>query len=131
LDVVSLRLKGNLLELREMHRLENSGRSLASSADYLATRACYETILTIDPGNVRAQIDLGDHYRNLDANDKAIEYYREAMRALQRTTKAEGWQEDAEELLQAVELLTKHERLAEQARSIESWCRKVLDASPG
>ena len=88
LDVISLRLKGNVLELKEMHRLECSGRKLTSSPDYLAARVCYEMILTVDPENVRARIDLGDHYRNLDANEKALEYYSEAMIALQRPSPA-------------------------------------------
>jgi tetratricopeptide (TPR) repeat protein len=129
LDVVSLRLKGNLLELKEMDLLEYSGRRLTSSPDYLAARACYERILDVDPGNVRARIDLGDHYRNLDANDKAIECYSEAVRALQQSPKEGTWKEDVEELLKVVELLTKHDRLSGQAKSLESWCRKVLDAS--
>jgi tetratricopeptide (TPR) repeat protein len=129
LDVVSLRLKGNLLELKEMDLLEFSGRRLASSPDYLAARACYEGILEIDPRNVRARIDLGDHYRNLDANDKAIEWYSEAARALQQTPKGETWKDDVEELLNAVVLLTKHERLGEQAKLLESWCREALGAT--
>lgn len=128
-DVITLRLKGNLLELKEMDLLEYSGRRLASSPDYLAARVCYERILEVDPGNVRARIDLGDHYRNLDANDKAIEYYSEAVRALQQWARDGTWQEDVKELLNAVGLLTKHDRLTRQAKSIESWCRDALDAS--
>ena len=129
LDVASLRLKGNLLELKEIDLLEYSGRRLASSPHYLAARACYEKILEVDPGSARGRIDLGDHYRNLDANDKAIEYYSAAMRALQQKPKEETWKEDVEELLKAVGLLTKHDRLAGQAKSIESWCKDALDAS--
>jgi tetratricopeptide (TPR) repeat protein len=129
LDVVSLRLKGNLLELKEMDLLEYSGRRLISSPAYLAARACYERILEVDPGNVRARIDLGDHYRNLDAIDKAIECYSEALRALRQRPEEGTWKEDVEELLKAVGLLTKHDRLAGQAKSIESWCREALDAS--
>ena len=129
LDVASLRLKGNLLELKEMDLLEYSGRRLASSPHYLAARACYEKILEVDPGNTRACVDLGDHYRNLDANDKAIGYYNEAMHALQQKPKEETWKEDVEELLKAVGLLTEHDRLAGQAKSIESWCKDALDAS--
>jgi len=128
-DVASLRLKGNLLELKEMDLLEYSGRRLVSSPDYLAARICYDKILEVDPGNVRARIDLGDHYKNLDANDKAVEYYSEAARLLQQRPKEETWKEDVEELLDAVVLLTKHDRLAEQAKSLEAWCREALDAS--
>jgi hypothetical protein len=65
----------------------------------------------------------------LDANDKAIEYYSEVMHALQQKPKEATWKEDVEELLKAVGLLTKHDRLVGQARSIESCRREALDAS--
>jgi tetratricopeptide (TPR) repeat protein len=127
LDVRALRLKGNVLELKEMDRLEYGGKKLVSSADYLAARECYEKILDLEPGYVKAYIDLGDHYRNLDANDKALEYYREAVRVLEQPPRDETWKEDVEELLQAVALLTKHDRLATGASLLEAWCKQ----SPG
>jgi tetratricopeptide (TPR) repeat protein len=126
LDVSALRLKGNLLELKEMDRLEYSGKQLVSSADYLAARECYEKILDVEPGYAKVYIDLGDHYRNLDANDKALEYYREAVRVLEQTPRDEAWKEDVEELLQAVALLTKHDRLATEAGLLEAWCKQSL-----
>ena len=125
-DVVSLRMKGNLLELKAFELMEYSAKKLTSSADYLAARKCYEKILEVDSRNVKARIDLGDHYRNLDANDKAIEYYREAVRAIEQAPKDETWKEDVEELLKAVALLTKHDRVAQEARSIEAWCSQAL-----
>ncbi len=126
-DVGSLRLKGNLLELKEMDLLEYSGKKLVSSVDYLAARGCYEKILDIDPRYVKAYIDLGDHYRNLDANDKALECYKEALRVLQQTPKDEARNEDAEELLKAIALLTKHDRLAPEASSLEACCKQLLE----
>jgi tetratricopeptide (TPR) repeat protein len=126
LDVRALRLKGNVLELKEMDRLEYGGKKLVSSADYLAARECYEKILDLEPGYVKAYIDLGDHYRNLDANDKALEYYREAVRVLEQAPRDETWKEDVEELLQAVALLTKHDRLAAEASLLEAWCKQSL-----
>ncbi len=126
-DVVSLRLKGNFLELKEMDLLEYSVKKLISSADYLAARKCYETILKADPGNVKAHIDLGDHYRNLDANDKSLEYYREAVRLLQQKPKDEDWKEDVEEVAKSVALFTKHDRLGAEAGSLEAWCRRSLE----
>jgi tetratricopeptide (TPR) repeat protein len=125
-DLGSLRLRGNLLELKEMDRLEHSGKQLASSVDYLAARSCYERILELDPSNAKANIDLGDHYHNLDANDKAMGYYGRAASALQNSPKDESWREDVEELRKAVALLTGQERLASRARSIENWCNQVL-----
>jgi tetratricopeptide (TPR) repeat protein len=125
-DVAALRLKGNLLELKAMELLEISRKKLTTSAEYLAARGCYEKILDVEPGYVKAYIDLGDHYRNLDANDKALEYYREAVRVLQQRPKDEDWKEDVEEVLKAVELLTKHDRLAAEAGSLEAWCKQSL-----
>jgi len=125
-DTGSLRLKGNLLELKEMDLMEYSGRKLISSADFVAARACYSRILEIEPGNVKAHIDLGDHYRNLGANDKALEYYREAVNLLQQMPQDETWKEDVEELGKAVALLKKHDRLAMDAGSLESWCVEAL-----
>jgi tetratricopeptide (TPR) repeat protein len=134
LDLGSLRLKGNLLELKEMDRLEYSGKKLISSDDYLAARKCYEKILEVEPLNIKALIDLGDHYRNLDANDRALEYYAGAARAAQSLQgKAPGepvWKEDVEELCKAVALLTKHDRLAREARAIEAWCTQALEITP-
>ena len=126
LDLGVLRLKGNLLELKEMDRLEYSGKKLVSCTDYLTARRCYERILEVDPGNVRAHIDLGDHYRNLDANDKALEYYREAVRLLQQMPRDEAWKEGIEELHEAVALLKSYDRLAAEAGSLEAWCKQAL-----
>jgi tetratricopeptide (TPR) repeat protein len=128
-DVRSLRLKGNLLELKEMDRLEYSGKKLTTSVDYLAARSCYERILEIDPRNVKAHIDLGDHYRVLEANDKALGYYREAAKVLQKMPTGETWREEIQELLDRVALLKKHDRLAPEAGSIETWCRRALGAT--
>ena len=128
-DVGSLRLKGNLLELKEMDRLEYSGKKLTTSADYLAARSCYERILEIDPGNVKARIDLGDHYRVLEANDKALGYYKEAAKVLQQMPAGETWKGEVQELLDRVALLKKHDRLAPEASSIEAWCRQALGAA--
>jgi tetratricopeptide (TPR) repeat protein len=125
-DVPALRLKGNLLELKGMEFLEINRKKFTTSAEYLAARECYEKILDVEPGHAKAYIDLGDHYRNLGANDKALEYYREAVRVLQQKPKGEDWKEDVEEVLKAVELLTKHERLSAEASSLETWCKQAL-----
>ena len=126
-DLVSLRMKGNLLELKTLEVMEHSRKRLTSSADYLAARDCYKKILEIDPHNVRAHIDLGDHYKNLDANDKSLEHYEQAIDLLQRAPRDSDWNEDAEELLKAISLLTRHERLAAEAALLEKRCKTLLD----
>jgi len=127
-DVAALRMKGNLLELKAFEVAEISRDKLMTSADYLAARDCYKKILELDPRNVRAHIDLGDHYRNLDANDKALEYYREAVRLLQQAPQDETWKEDAQELGEAVALLKKCDRQAAEASSLETWCVQAVGA---
>src|SRR6202011_92287 len=112
--------KGNLLELKVLDLLEHSARKLSSSAEYLAARRCYERILEVDPGNVTARIDLGDHYRNLGANDKALEYYREAPSYLQRTPDRSSLKQNVRDLLERATLLAKNERLAGEANSLEA-----------
>jgi tetratricopeptide (TPR) repeat protein len=128
IDVVTLRMKGNLLEMKAMDLLENSGKKLTSSTDFLAARRCYEKILEIDSRNVTARIDLGDHYSALHANDKGLEYYREAASALQRTPNGAAWKESVQELLDRVTLLTNHDRLATEAITLEAWCKQALAA---
>jgi tetratricopeptide (TPR) repeat protein len=119
-------MKGNLLELKVLDLLENSTKKLTSSAEYLAARRCYERILEIDPWNIAARVDLGDHYRNLGANDKALQYYREAASDLQRKPNRSNLKEDVRELLERATLLAKNDRLAGEANSLEAWCRGVL-----
>src|SRR5690349_946647 len=57
-DVVTLRMKGNLLELKALDLTEYSSKKLMSSQDYLAARDCYQRILQFDPQNASALIDL-------------------------------------------------------------------------
>ena len=128
-DPASLRMKGNLLELKTLDVMEHSQKTLTSSADYLAARECYERILDIDPRNVRAHIDLGDHYRNLGANDRALEYYKEAAELLQYASRDRDRKEDARELLEAIALLKKHDRLGTAAALLEERCKEVIDAA--
>jgi tetratricopeptide (TPR) repeat protein len=128
-DVVSLRMKGNLLELKEMDLLENSAKRLASSPDYLAARRCYERILQLDPRNATAEIDLGDHYMNLGANDKALERYKAAASNLQQTLDRPTWKHDVRELLERVARLVKHNRLAGEAKLLEARCTEMLGTS--
>ena len=123
-DFATLRLKGNLLELKAMALLENSGKSLQTSADYVAARDCYETILKHNPQDIAAHIDLGDHFRNLSANDKALEHYKDAARCLEFATDVATRTQDLQQLLEGVSLLTKHDRVRKAATELESWCKE-------
>jgi tetratricopeptide (TPR) repeat protein len=97
--VDALRLKGNVLELKAFDESEHSSKPLALCADYIAARECYEAILSEHPENVLAHLDLADHFKNLDAFDKALQLYASALTALQATSVVvEQFEEIAERL---------------------------------
>lgn len=129
-DIELLRMKGNLLELKAMDLLEHSAKRLISSPDYLAARQCYERILEIDPRNVSAHIDLGDHYKNLGAKDKALDYYSLAAGDLRQSHPTQpAWRQAVEELRERVsELGDNHSRTAEAA-ALRDWCARSLNVS--
>jgi tetratricopeptide (TPR) repeat protein len=125
-DVGALRMMGNLLELKELERLEYSSKRLTSSSDFMKARRCYESILKIHPNDVKARIDLGDHFKNLGAIDQALMWYREAVSALrQATDRNEDWLQEVQELGDAIALLGGHDRLGAEARNLEAWCKSV------
>jgi tetratricopeptide (TPR) repeat protein len=128
-DIAALRLRGNVLELKAMDLFGHSYKKLTSSPDYMAARQCYERILELDPGNVRALIDLGDHFRNLEAYDRSIGYYRRAQEGLRLNRTGADWKDDIDELMKAAVLLTKVERTAKDAKEMEAWCKQA--AGPG
>ena len=105
----------------------NQRLSAGNHSVIVSPPGCYKKILEVDPGYVKAYIDLGDHYRNLDANDRALQYYQEAVRVLQQVPRDETWKEDAEELGKAVALLKKHDRLVGETSLIEAWCEEALE----
>ena len=125
-DIGALRLRGNVLELKAMDLFEHSGRKLTTSPDFLAARKCYEKILELEPENSKAKIDLGDHYRNLGAIDKALAYYQQAGAVLQAARVDADWKDDIDELLRAVSDLAKKEHVAMKAKELESMCRDLL-----
>lgn len=83
-NIQALRLRGNVLELRALDRAQYSAAKLLRSRDYVRARSCYEQILEQDPSNTLALIDLGDHFRNLGAADKAGTYYEAAIDQLSK-----------------------------------------------
>jgi tetratricopeptide (TPR) repeat protein len=80
----ALRLKGNVLELTVLDRAQYRSEKLLRSKDWLAARKSYESILSLDPENTLALIDLGDHYRNMGASTKSLEYYEAAIVLLEK-----------------------------------------------
>jgi tetratricopeptide (TPR) repeat protein len=123
-DVDGLRLKGNILELQALDRHEYSTKKLMSSAEYLEARLCYERILALDPGNSMALMDLGDHYKNLSAFDRALEYYAQVVAALANKHDSES-RDQAEDLLRAVREVLVSSPESARAATLELECRQL------
>lgn len=129
-DLVTLRMKGNLLELKSLDLMESSSKKLLSSEDYLLARKCYEQILVIDPHNIVALMDLGDHYKNLGANDKALAYYHQAADILEEGESCPSRREHVRELLRRSDELAKIDRVQSAACRLEAQCRRILGNIP-
>jgi tetratricopeptide (TPR) repeat protein len=115
--VEALRLKGNVLELKALDRAQYESKKLLRSRDFVAARKCYETILLLDPENTLALIDLGDHFRNLGASEKALEYYESAISLLQKGRFRWSKKEEIEDVCKhATELYAALGREADETR---------------
>lgn len=122
----TLRLKGNVLEQKALDENERSPRSLAISGDYLAALACYERVLEMDPRNTLALIDLGDHYKNLDAFDQAFTYYWSAMGLLESGEERIGVESEIRELLGTCHDLLRYPSACERAQQLARRCHELL-----
>jgi tetratricopeptide (TPR) repeat protein len=126
-DLEGWRLKGNVLELKALDANEYNSKRLTSSHEYMLARECYEKILAVDPSNTIALIDLGDHYKNLDAFDKAMTYYQQAADALSKGEHRLSWDEEVHDLLDRTVELTERPGVAEKAGWLREACQKMLD----
>lgn len=123
--IEALRLKGNVLELKALDRAQHRAQKLLRSRDYVTARKCYEEILALAPDNTLALIDLGDHFRNLGAATKALDYYERAIALLSKGRFSWSRKEEIEEVFEhAAELYAELGRDSDRAR-IEQ-VRRVL-----
>lgn len=119
-DVEALRLKGNILEQKGLDLNEYTMKKLTKSHDYLLARECYERVLRVDPKNTVALIDLGDHYKNLDAYDKAFSFYEQAIDLLRSGESRICQKDEVEELLSTCLDLGRQRQTAERARRLKA-----------
>lgn len=125
-----MRLKGNVLEQKALDENESSPRGVAISEDYLTALACYEQALEMDPRNTVALIDLGDHYKNVDAFDQAFTYYWSAMDLLETGEARIGAEPEIRELLSTCDDLLRYPSACERAQQLASRCNELLK-TPG
>lgn len=119
-DIAALRLKGNLLEAVVLEHAELAPGALLRHKGMWEARRCYERILELDPANTLALMDLGDHFSNLDAYQKAEGLYRQAIGLLQQGVFRLSLQDEVNEVFDSlIDLYTEtgREQLAELARS--------------
>jgi len=126
-DVEGWRLKGNVLELKALDANEYNSKRLTSSHEYMLARECYEKILAVDPRNTIALIDFGDHYKNLNAFDKAMTYYQQAADVLSKGESRLSWDEEVHDLLDRAVELTRRQGVAEKAGWLREACQEMLD----
>ena len=126
MDVEVLRLLGNVLELRAFDVAERGRGKLIRSADYMAARQYYEQILQQDPHNCMAIIDLGDHYANLDAFDRAFSYYWKAFELLGNDGDRVARRAALEEMIAACDNLLREEQAVTRAAQLKTACEELL-----
>jgi tetratricopeptide (TPR) repeat protein len=128
-DIEILRLNGNVLEQRALDEMEYSASKLTRSSDYMSARGCYEQILDLDSENTIALIDLGDHYKNLEAFDRAFTYYEQALRLLRAGKFRIGRSVELEELERVFDDLLREKSTADRAMKLKIACRELNDDS--
>jgi tetratricopeptide (TPR) repeat protein len=124
----ALRLKGNVLEQKALDENERSPRRLAIGRDYLAALECYEQILRMDPRNTVALIDLGDHYKYVDAFHQAFKCYSDAIRLLEAGEERIGAEAELRELLDTCDELLRYPSARETAQLLMERCHALLEA---
>jgi len=86
-DLDGLRLKGNLLELEiyaDQYADQRKFTDLEKQTQLTLAQQCYEQILKIDPNQVLALIDLGDHWQNQSSFVESLNYYNQALNLLKQ-----------------------------------------------
>lgn len=126
-EVEALRLKGNILELRALDGAQYHSKKLLRLPDYMHAQECYEKILDIDERNTLALIDLGDHYKNLGANDKAISYLARATSLLNVGEFRLGVREEAQEILDRILDIETANFQSKELSSIKDICQQLID----
>jgi tetratricopeptide (TPR) repeat protein len=126
-EIDALRLKGNILELRALDGAQYHAKKLLRLPDYVQAQECYEKILDIDARNTLALIDLGDHYKNLGAYDKAISFLARAASLLDAGEFRLGVKEEAQEILDRVLDIETDNFPSKKLSSIKGICQRLID----
>jgi hypothetical protein len=110
--------------------LRVQGGALAISEDFVTGVPCYEQVKT-DPRNTVALIDLGDHYKYLEAFDRAFTFYWNAMELLEAGEQRVGAESEIRELLSTCDDLLRYASVRERARQLANRCNEMLREMDG
>jgi tetratricopeptide (TPR) repeat protein len=118
-DIEVLRLKGNIIELKVLNREVSSGVLYVQDTEFAAARHCYERILTLEPFNVMALVDLGSHWKNLGEYLKAQEFYGRATNLLKAGCYTLSWKDEMKEVLEGQIEISKHLGNDDEVKTLE------------
>lgn len=125
-DLEAKRLLANTLELKVLDRAQYRAEKLMRSAEYARARRCYEEILEADPTNTLALIDLGDHFGNLGAYDKARSYYEQAISVLRQGEFEVSWVDELNEVFDRYIDLSRQVGLVDEQKRLQREREQLL-----
>jgi tetratricopeptide (TPR) repeat protein len=123
--IEAMRLKANILELRALDGAQYHSKKLLNLPDFVEARQYYENILSLDPRNTLALADLCDHYKNLGAYDKSINYLEQAAALLAAGECRLSLEEERQEILDRI-IEIRREHPSEALASLEATFSKLI-----
>ena len=90
-DIPACRLLASVLELRALELAEYTPGRLVTSADFSRAQEILLGILEKYPRDVITLCDLGDHFLNMHAVDKASVFYTRALHAIEADANPSSW----------------------------------------
>ena len=114
-DIDALRLKGNILDLQALDLMQDQSVDSTDIQNLDHARTCYEKILTLDPENVVALIDMGDYWKHRENYEVASEYYNRAIELLKRGHFYSSFESECEEAFRSKAELLKYIGKTEEA----------------
>jgi tetratricopeptide (TPR) repeat protein len=124
-DIEALRLKGNAIELRELQAFAANGTGGSFSDEFSEAGTCYEKILTVDPFNVMALIDLGTHWKNRSEIEKALKYYSQAEKLIKQRQAPDDFRDELIEVLEGQLEISEQLGEIEQSKAISDELTKI------
>jgi tetratricopeptide (TPR) repeat protein len=125
-DIPARRYLANVLELRAFVATERRPKSLVTSADYLRARTIYDSILEERPNDILTLNDLGEHFHNLGAIDRAIRCYSRVFDLIVGGDKVIEWRGELSDIASRLVDEMKSGRNPDQAEALEGLHRRII-----